>query len=109
MSSEVHKLNLAMTSAKRKKCAVLLSATTARQLRKLALGWHGGERQHLASNILDERIRKLPASVSPDDLRLRYRTYHSLKNAGLLNSARSLEGMTFSELLQLKNFGVVSL
>lgn len=75
----------------------------------MLIAWHIGGQTSLPNRVLDQRISRLPAGIHPDDLRLRYRTRNSLTNAGLLNSLKSLEGLTFRDLLEVRNFGVRSL
>jgi hypothetical protein len=89
-----------MTSKKR---------NTDRDAGQMPIAWYIGDWTSLPKHVLDKRIPTLPVDIHPDDLRLRYRTRNSLTNAGLLDSLKSLEGLTFRDLLEIRNFGVRSL
>ena len=85
------------------------SQKSPRDIGEAARFWHEGEFSRLPDHILDQRVPKLPASVNADELRLLPRTRNSLMNAGLLNSLKSLEGLTVRELVQVRSFGAKSL
>lgn len=98
-----------MVSLEATKTLFRLSAKSPSNIGEAARFWSAGEITRLPERILDQRIPKLPASISPDELRLLPRTRNSLKNAGLLDSLKCLEGLTIRELLEIRNFGAHSL
>jgi hypothetical protein len=98
-----------MAALEAKRTRFRLSRKSPRDIGEAARFWHEGGLSRLPDHILDQRVPKLPASVNPDELRLLLRTRNSLMNAGLLNSLKSLEGLTVRELVQVRNFGARSL